>query len=123
MRQLYEVWDIIPGRKVDATVEAVIDDWEGFRVLLRDYATNRMLRIQFESHIAYQNRDESDFLGEVSRSDGLGNGCFYKVKNSEYLLRFQADSFKDINLTHYAIFTEMDCIDVLAAMEPTLTLL
>jgi hypothetical protein len=119
MRQSYEVWNVVPGRSVRVSVEGVIDDWEGFRVLLRDHETDRVLRIGFGSHVAYQNRDESDLDGEAARSEGLGRGCFYRVVDSEYQVRFKADSARQFGeLMHFAIITEADCIDVLATEEP-----
>lgn len=119
MRQTYEVWDVVPGRLVRASVEGVIDDWEGFRVLLRDHETDRMFRIAFGSRVAYQNRDESDLDGEAARSNGLGRGCFYRVHGSEFEARFKADSVRQFdNLKHFAIITDADCIDVLAIEEP-----
>ena len=119
MRQTYEVWDIVPGRVVRVSVEGVIDDWEGFRVLLKDHETDRLLRIAFGSHAAYQNRDESDLDGEATRSEGLGRGCFYFVRSSEFEARFRADSARQFgNLKHFAIITDADCIDVLATEEP-----
>lgn len=119
MRQAYEVWDVVPGRDVRASVEGVIDDWEGFRILLRDYETDRVLRIAFGSHVAYQNRDESDLDGEAARSDGLGRGCFYRVRGSEFEARFKADSGRQFgDLKHFAIITDTDCIDVLVTGEP-----
>ena len=121
MRQTYEVWDIVPGRVIRATVESVVDDWEGFRVLLRDQETNRMLRIVFGSHVAYRNRDESDLDGEAARSNGLGRGCFYRVRDSEYEAAFKADSARQFgNLKHFAIVTDTDCVDVLTTEEPTI---
>lgn len=119
MSQIFEVWEPIPGQAIDVSVEAVIDDWEGFRVLLRDHEANRVIRIAFSSHVAYQNRDEGDFVGEAGRSTGLGRGCFYRVSDSEYLARFNADSVRQLQgLKHFAIITDTDCIDVLALHEP-----
>jgi hypothetical protein len=119
MRQTYEVWDVVPGQTVRASVEGVIDDREGFRVLLRDHETNRVLRIAFGTHVAYLNRDESDLDGEAARSDGLGRGCFYRVRDSEFEARFKADSARQFgDLKHFAIITDTDCIDVLAMEEP-----
>ena len=118
MRQMYEIWDVIPGRVIRASVEGVIDDWEGFRVLLRDHETDRVIRITFDSHVAYQNRDEGDLAGDAARSDGLGRGYFYRVQGSEFAARFKADSARQFEeLMHFAIVTEMDCIDVLATAE------
>ncbi len=117
--QTYEVWDIVPGRIIQGSVEGVIDDWEGFRVLIRDWDTDRVVRIAFASHVAYQNRDESDFVGEGLRSEGLGRGCFYRVLQSEFAARFKADSLRNFkDLKHFAIVTDADCIDVLATDEP-----
>jgi hypothetical protein len=119
MRQTYEVWDVLPGRALKVSVEALVDDWEGLRVLLRDYDTDRVLRIAFNRHVAYQNRDESDLDGESARSEGLGRGCFYRVRGSEFEARFKADSAKQLGeLKHFAIITDADCIDVLAKEEP-----
>jgi len=119
MRQTYRVWDVIPGRVVQVSVEGVIDDWEGFRILLRDHETDRIVRISFDSHVAYQKRDESDLDGEASRSDGLGHGCFYRVHGSEFAGRFKADTARQFHeLHHFAIITETDCIDVLVTAEP-----
>ena len=119
MKQSYEIWDVVPGRSVFASVEGLIDDWEGFRLLLRDYEGDRMFRITFPAFVAYQNRDESDLHGETVRSDGLGRGCFYRVKNSEFVARFKMDSLRDSYvLEHFAIVTDSDCVDVLATEEP-----
>jgi hypothetical protein len=124
MRQHYEVWDIVPGRKIDALVDGVIDDWEGFRVLLRVRETNEVVRISFDNHVAYQNRDESDLVGEAARSDGLRRGCFYIVQDSEFACRFTTDTARQFkSIKHYAIVTDADCIDVLATNEPTVDFL
>ncbi|CAN7505972.1 hypothetical protein LJR066_003342 [Acidovorax sp. LjRoot66] len=122
MRQTYEIWDVLPGRVARVSVESVIDDWEGFRILLRDHETDRMLRIGFNSQVAFQCRDEGDLDGEAARSDGLGRGCFYRVHGSEYQARFIADSARQFRtVKHFAIITDVDCIDVLATDEPTIT--
>ena len=124
MRQIYELWKIFPDREIRATVEGVIDDWEGFRVLLKDHETDRVVRIIFSSHVAYLNRDESDLDGEAARSEGLGRGCFYLIQNSEFAARFKADSVRQFSkLKHFAIITDSDCIDVLAVDDPAVELL
>lgn len=120
MCQKYELWDVVPGRTVQCAVEGVIDDWEGFRILLRDRVTDRVIRVAFNSHVAYQNRDEADLDGEAARSEGLGRGCFYRVGNSEFAARFKSDTARQFGvLMHFAIVTETDCVDVLATDEPT----
>jgi hypothetical protein len=120
MRQAYETWNVAPGLDVaDVTIEAVIDDWEGFRVLLRDHNGGRIFRITFEKHVAYLCRDESDLVGEVSRSDCVKGRLFYQVRNSEFLQRFAVDSAREYrDLRHYAIMTGVHCVDVLTQAEP-----
>lgn len=121
MSQTYEVWDIEPGRSLRVSVEGLVDDWEGFRVMLRDNETDQVIRISFDGYVAYQNRDESDLDGEAARSNGLGRGCFYVVQGSEFAARFSADSPRQFGeLRHFAIITDMDCIDVLTSGEPTI---
>jgi hypothetical protein len=123
-RQVYEFWDVIPGRRVTASVEAVIDDWEGFRVLLRDDDTNRIFRIKFDCKVSYQNRDELDCVSEWNRSERPGKGSFFRVKNSELLARFTLDALGDYSgLQHFAIVTTTDCIDVLMVDDPKIDLL
>ena len=119
MSQTYEVWDVVPGRTVKVSIEGLIDDWEGFRVLLRDHETDRLMRVAFGSHVAYQCRDESDLEGEAERSEGLGRGCFYRVRNSEFEQRLRADSARRYGtLHHFAIVTDTQCVDVMAKDEP-----
>lgn len=119
MRQAFLVWEPIPGQRPSVSVEAVVDDWEGFRILVRNKQTGGILRLAFDGRVAYQCRDESDLDLEASRSDGLRQGCFYTVMNSEFAQRVQADSARKLdNLRHYAIITDFDCIDVLTLEDP-----
>jgi hypothetical protein len=121
MAQRFEVWQPEPGREVRVSLEALIDDWEGFRLLLRDEATDRVIRLSFPAHVAYRNRDESDLDGEAARSSGLGKGCFYRVIDSEFLNRFREESARRFDqLFHFAVITDADCVDVLATGEPRL---
>jgi hypothetical protein len=119
IQQAYEMWDILPGRRVEASVEAVIDDWEGFRVLLRDHDTDRVFRIQFRTKAMYQYRDELDCVTEWNRSIRPGQGSFFRVTNSELQSRFTADALgRYVDLQHFAIITPTDCIDVLMVGDP-----
>ena len=122
MQQEYVVWEIFPGRFISVSVESVVDDWEGFRLLLRDHHSNRILRVHFASQVAYQCRDESDLEGEAARSTGLGKGCFYRVIHSEFVARFRLDSARQFdNLKHFAVITDNECVDVLALSDPVVT--
>ena len=97
LKQVYEPCDVpLPGAG-DISIDALIDDWEGFRVLVRNHVTNGVTRIAFDTHLAYQCRDESDFIGEAIRSEGFVEGsypCLYRVRNSEFVARYLKDSVR-----------------------------
>ena len=120
MTQKYEVWDAVEGRNPTVSIDALIDDWEGFRLLLREHDTERVIRVAFDRHVGYQCRDETDLDGEASRSEGLMRGCFYIVKDSEFVARITADTPRDYaGIRHFAIITDTDCVDVLSLSDPT----
>lgn len=124
-KQTFEAWDIGLPRAAEVSVDALIDDWEGFRILLRNHLTNGVVRIAFDTQLAYQSRDESDFIGEAVRSEGFGRGdiyaTLYRVWNWEFVARYLRDSLKGHSgseLTHFAIVTGAQCIDIIATSEP-----
>jgi len=115
-------WNPINGSSV-LFVEAIHDDYEGFRVLLKeDGGESRMLKIKFESALSYKNTDESYMLKtwHNTSKEILGN-IFYKIENSEYLSKFHEDSmniYQDWKIKHFAIYTTQDCIDILSLQDP-----
>ena len=123
-KQIFETWDVgLPGAG-DISIDALIDDWEGFRILVRNHVTNGVVRIAFDTHLAYQSRDESDFIGEAQRSEGFGHGGYgslYRVRNSAFIARYLRDSLRGYTsseVTHFAIVTGDQCIDVIALTKP-----
>lgn len=119
MCQIYDIWIPVLDNIAAVSVVEIIDDSKGFCILLREHQNEKLIRISFEGRLAYQNRDESDLDGEASRSEGLGRGCFYIVRNSEFIARFRKDTVRYFEqITHFAIITDADCIDVLALEPP-----
>ena len=123
-KQIFGSWDGgLPGAG-DISIDALIEDWEGFGVLVRNHVTNGVVRIAFDTHLAYQSRDESDFIGEAQRSEGFGHGrygSFYRVRNSEFIARYLGNSLRGYTsseVTHFAIVTGDQCIDVIALTKP-----
>jgi hypothetical protein len=120
-QQIFDVWDVGLKEAKDLTIEGVHDDWEGFRILVSPYLGARLVRIAFDEPAAYLRRDESDLQGDRVRSTGLGRGNFYIVRNSEFLDRFLRDALRSRgSLNHYAIYSGVDCIDVLADEPPSI---
>lgn len=113
--QIYKTWKLPFDGEIDATVEKLIDDSNGLRIVLHEHKSNRSITISFPYHILYMNRDESDLAGESSIGDGLGDGNFYIVGNSELEKNFRASSLRHYDdIIHFAIVTDSDCIDILS---------
>ena len=88
----YIKWNPIPsyeGKRFE--VEAVHDDWEGFRVWFKpnDY-TKPMLIANFDSELFYSSSDEGDRLSPINNdiSNELPH-LFWKVENSALVTEFK----------------------------------
>jgi hypothetical protein len=123
-KQILEPW-IIPDvdNKITYNIEAIHDDYEGFRILLRaNNLTGNILRITFNNNLSYRNTDESFLLKlwEYIDKETLGK-TFYLVSNSAFVGFFNESTeniYKEWNVVHYAIYTTSDCIDILSDQPP-----
>lgn len=102
--------------------EAVHDDIEGLRVLLRgDAPSSLVLRIRFESAIGYRNVNESYRPRTWGELDMTNTPPLLTVENSSWIKWLQTEAGPLIDparLTHYAVFTSEDCIDVASEFTP-----
>ena len=123
-QQILQPW-IIPNIDNNTTynIEAIHDDYEGFRILIRsNNLTDKILRITFSNHLSYRNTDESFLLklwGHIDK-ETLGK-TFYLVSNSTYIDFFNESTenlYKEWKIIHYAIYTTSDCIDILSDQPP-----
>lgn len=94
--------------------------------LLFESADGARLIMNFQGHLTYRLMDEGDALEAFSQltKGGCTGKCMYKVENSQFTEWFHQQSFGvRINdaLTHYAIFSNNDVIDVISFDEPSLT--
>lgn len=119
----YVAWFPLKGIPARLYCEAVHDDYEGFRVLLRGEAANSpMLRIGFDPALAYRNTDEGNLLKTLSRIHDLGTSSLFVVQDSTWIEWFREESspvYDGREIVHYAIYSASDCIDVLAEYRPT----
>lgn len=118
------LWEPLPDLPKIDSVDALMDDWEGFRILLRATdLTKPMLRVRFEAAMCYRSMEESYFLNGYGPipEDWFGK-TFFKVEDSSFLSQFHEISsrvYEDWNITHFGIYAPNDCIDVLATSEPS----
>lgn len=105
-------------------VEAIHDDYEGFRILLKgESPSSKVLRVTFEDNLSYRNTDESYLLRiwHSNKKEVMGK-IFYMVENSSYIDFFYNMTegfYSEWKLSHYAIYTVSDCVDVISASPPT----
>jgi len=105
-------------------LDALHDDDEGFRFLLRDekHDTKDLLRVSFEYTLGYRNAEEGFMirLWHFNEKETLGK-IFYTIKNSTYIEFFHymtQEIYKEWDITHYGFYTQIDCIDVLSSTPP-----
>jgi len=122
-KEKYEKWEPIESLPNRMHCEAIHDDYEGIRLLLKgDDKHAPILRVMFESILAYRNIDESCFLRTFERIKDREIFPLYKVRNSVFLAWLNEESYgsyEDQNIVHYAFFCQDEIIDILSQFEPT----
>jgi len=121
---IYRKWNPVPHLEGKCLyVEAVHDDWEGFRIWFGSPAAGIVTIVRFESALLHVNSDEMYRLSEVQNSKELNfPHLFWKVEKSQLLEEFHRQSleiYTDRDITHYAFLSASDCVDVLSETEPT----
>ena len=119
--QRFERWEPLSDIPARMYLEALHDDVEGVRMLLRGGDPGgRVLRLSFEP-IAYRNINESHRLGTWASLDMGGMTSLMTLANSSWLRWLVEEAAGVIaaeSLTHYAIYTPEDCIDVATSAVP-----
>ncbi len=122
-KQRLRVWKPLDGIPQRLYLEALHDDYEGLRFLLRaDDATRPVLRLTFESPVGYRNINESYRLRTWASVPEMKNlSTLLTVENSKWVSWLVDESggvLRTEALFHYAIYTEEDCIDVVTEFPP-----
>ena len=122
-REEYVPWAPLPGLPSVLYVEALHDDAEGLRILLRgEDKASRALRVTFDRVVGYRNVNESFRLRTWASIAGAPTRtCLLMVRGSawvEWLVAESAGLLDGRALTHYAVHTGDDCIDVVVESPP-----
>ena len=121
----YSKWNPIPKYAgICFDIEAVHDDWEGFRIWFRPHLnTMSMLIVSFDSELFYCSSDESDRLvGAKNNISKEFPHLFWKVNDSELVKEFirQSSNVRESDaIQHYCFMSCNQCVDVLSLTEPT----
>jgi len=123
---IYRKWNPVPHLEDKCLyVEAVHDDWEGFRIWFSSEKRDAgiITIAKFERVLMYTNSDEGFSLSAVRNSEQMKfPHLFWQVEESELLKEFHRQSveiLKDWKITHYAFLSASSGVDVLSACEPT----
>jgi len=117
----FEKWQPVQSIPSGLCVEAIHDDDEGFRILLRgERKASKILRLRFDPTLAYRATDESSLINYDRTDDGtLDRYGLFIVHDSEYLAWFaKVNQGVSGSVTHYAVYLSNQCIDVIAAFPP-----
>ena len=121
-KDAYRAWEPVSNLPQRMFCEGLHDDYEGFRVLLRGGSpTDSVLRIRFDSVLAYRNVDESFRLRTLYAIAGDQPRALWIVDDSTWVQWLMAESLETLaasGLVHYVIFTPNDIIDIIADSAP-----
>ncbi len=116
----FKPWTPIENLPREIYLEALHDDYEGFRLLLRGKSLyDAVLRVHFDNVLSYRNTDEGDLIRTLA--EVVPGWCFYTVEDStfkQWLEDERQGAYDSTNVSHYAIYTPNDCVDILTESEP-----
>ncbi|MGA7324257.1 MAG: hypothetical protein WBX25_07205 [Rhodomicrobium sp.] len=120
----FERWEPIDGLAPKMFLDAMYDDREGFRLILRSPDPKlRSLRILFDAPLCYRGTQEAYLLRQIYEGGGIYPWPILIVRNSRYAKWFyaQATGAIDKDGHHYHIAAMDQIIDVLSARPPILS--
>jgi len=121
-QQVYQEWRPAEGVPGTLFVDGIHDDVEGLRFLLRgEDPASPALRLRYEAVVAYRNINESFRSRTWKTRATVGLSSLMTVRNSLYVAWLIEESTGLLvaeQLTHYAIYTDEDCIDVVTEFPP-----
>lgn len=110
----------------DIQVEALHDDYEGFRVIVKGGISSEVYKIDFSDlYLGYRNFDESERLKFInSFPKDLRGWSLFLLTDSEFINWLTKESLEILSkdeLKHFVIFTGDDIIEVLTLKDPVVT--
>ncbi len=117
----FERWAPIDGLTAKMFLDAMYDDREGFRLILKASDPKlRALRILFDAPLCYRGTQEAYLLRAIYEGNGIYPWPIFIVRNSRYARWFYAQATEAIDKDshHYHIAAMDQMIDVLSARPP-----
>lgn len=120
----FERWEPIDGLPPKMFLDAMIDDREGFRIILKATEPKaRALRILFDAPLCYRGAQEQYLLRQIYETHDIYPWPIFIVRHSRYAKWFYAQATRAIDTDghHYHIAAMDEIVDVLSARPPILT--
>lgn len=120
-----QVWTPIPDIPKKLLVKSLVDDFDGFKVLLYEEGQEienpaTIFTIKFISHLAYRNLDESFHLRTWDENEfPLNGGSLYRTDRGDFIDSFNHLSYgiyKD-RLMNHIITTSNDVLEVITFID------
>ncbi|KKO54063.1 hypothetical protein [Paenibacillus sp. DMB20] len=132
MEEIWRIWEVGNEMKSKYYVESIIDNIEGFRILLSEANDeSKKVEILFEDSVhAYRSTDESfrqstiNYLDEYYGTEFYRDRTFFKVSNSKYIQWLSLQSFGIADsepVHHFSILAVDSVVDIIAAYEPKIS--
>ena len=115
MTETYNKW--VPAEEIENEmwVEALYDDYEGLRILLKG-SSSRILRISFDQYYVYRNADESyrDILWTEAAFEQRDSSLCITTSSKliEWLYEESGGVYSMDEMVHYLIKTGADVVEV-----------
>jgi hypothetical protein len=120
----FERWEPIDGLPAKMYLDAMLDDREGFRIILRaNEPKARTLRIVFDDPVCYRGAHEAYLLKRVYETHDIYPWPIFIVRNSRYVRWFYAQAVDAIDKDghHYHIAAMDEMVDIISARPPVIS--
>ncbi|SHM97213.1 hypothetical protein SAMN05444484_11724 [Flavobacterium chilense] len=105
-------------------IASLIDDYEGFRVIVKSENSSEHFKFKFNNYISYRNADEGARLKSLNLFPlNSRQWCLFRAEKSDFISWIVEESsgmYLEEAITHYFFVTPNDIIEVLSLEEPEL---
>jgi hypothetical protein len=103
-------------------IMGIYDDYEGFRIIVREEGKTNLFRFKFDNYVAYRNADEGARIKSISLfPNDSREWCLFKTQNNEFvdwIVNESSGIYLKESITNYIFATPNDIIEVLSLDEP-----
>ena len=122
MTEAFKRWNPHEAIPLHVKITAIRDEDEGLCVVLAAEKTGEeVAKIVFQDFVAYRNINESFRSRTWGSRDMKGSSSLLLVEGSSWLKWLNEESvgvLEEFDVTHYAIYTNDDCLDVASRVAP-----